>query len=128
MQKRYIREAWVQMELYRKLVNLGYEIYPEVKIKWCRVDLAIYYQGKIVCVIEVKNRKKKFKVNPGTKQYNKYADLGIPFTYCLSRHHIDETIKHIVKKYPLPEEAQVQLEHKIKEECRPLNLRQSLGI
>ena len=92
MIKKRVTEAKVQAELYRLLVNLGYDVYPELKYNKMRIDLTVYRGDSLLCLIEVKNRKRSLKLHKG-KQYQKYAETGFPFFYCLNMGQVEETVK-----------------------------------
>jgi len=92
-----IREAWVQCELYRKLVELGYYVQPEyvvqLKKRRLRADLAVFKGDKFIAFIEVKNHNNKVRgIKKEGAQYKKYLETGARFVYCLHKDDIDSTI------------------------------------
>lgn len=84
-------EANVQAELYRQLRNKGIRCCLEYKMKTpkgenVRVDCVIMDANDfIILLVETKSSKRENKrVNTGTRQYERYEDLGLPFTYCIN--------------------------------------------
>lgn len=84
-------EANVQAELYRQLRNKGLRCCLEYKMKTpkgenVRVDCIIFDENNfIVLLVETKSSKRPDKrVNTGTRQFERYKDLGLPFTYCIN--------------------------------------------
>ena len=94
--KKKITHDFIKCELYRCLVNLGFEVYPEIKVDHMIIDLAVYHEDNLVCVIEVKNYSKRINPKLGGKQYYNYKRLGVPFFYCVGLKHINKTIKDIL--------------------------------
>ena len=93
-----ISEAQIQAECYRRLRNLGIEVYLEYKHRNCRFDLVVVENGEIVVIVEIKNHQRHY--DPArtfkTKQFKKYSSLGIPLVYCLSWDELEKTISQIL--------------------------------
>lgn len=90
----YRNSALVQCELYRQLVNKGYECYPELRYERCRFDLSIVLLGKIVILIECKDTKRR-RINPNTRQFVKYSSFDPELLYCLNMEEIPNVIKEV---------------------------------
>jgi hypothetical protein len=109
----------VQANLYNQLINklrpLGFEVYGEVRIlekyktgvkgkpskkgtgtrkQKGRLDIGVFYGSKIVCAVEVKNK----KIKGWHRQERLYTSLGIDKIFLCTRADIDLTIKK-VKEY-----------------------------
>ena len=62
-----------------------------------RLDIGIFQNGRILCAIEVKNK----RIGGWLKQKRKYINLGVPEVFlCSTREQINDTIE-IVKKFIL---------------------------
>jgi len=104
----YIRaesEFNVQADLYAKLRNalseFGFQIFGEVRLmgeekiggarrQKGRLDLAIFYKSKIICAIEVKNK----KIKGINRQIRLYEKLGVSKLFvCVGKGEIDHTVK-----------------------------------
>ncbi len=82
-------EANVQAELYRLLRNNKFRCCLEYKTKTfqvevIRIDCVVIDEfDNVILAIETKSSMRKEKrVNTGTKQFERYEKLGIPFCYC----------------------------------------------
>lgn len=94
------READIQAWLLAKLYKIGIESHLEYKIDSLRVDVAIVKNGKIICVVEVKDTNRPAHEEMiKTKQYKQYSSLGIPFFYCFGYSEINETVKQVTELY-----------------------------
>ena len=86
-----ISEATIQAELYMQLKLSGFECCLEYPIKLkdssMRADVAVFHNGYVLCLIELKSRRIGNTPNKGTRQYKKYLSTGLPFCYCM---HLDE--------------------------------------
>jgi hypothetical protein len=104
-------EDWIKCELYRLLVNDGFDVYPEIEVntpikytrkrgkhigkqfnRKLRVDLAVYNNGTFLCFIEVKDRMRNI---PNGRQLKKYESTELHFIYCLNENEIYETVDYI---------------------------------
>jgi len=110
----YKTEDWIKCEIYRRLVNDGYEVYPEVsyqttlqsfrkkprkdgkerKPQKIRVDLSVYKNGQFKCLIEIK-KGNCTKANENGRQYKKYQSLNMDFIYCINEREIEKTIEAV---------------------------------
>lgn len=105
----YKTEDWIKCEIYRRLVNDGYEVYPEVSFKTrlkstrkgrenkfqnVRVDLVVYKDNAFKCLIEIK-KGNCTEPNKSGRQYKKYESLGMRFIYCINEGEIDKTIEAV---------------------------------
>lgn len=93
-------EGKVQCELYHQLQLAGLEVWPEIKIITgerynLRADLAVYHNNELLVLVEVKNKDAGGIVNEEGRQYQKYANLGVPFIYCLGYFQIQDTVEYI---------------------------------
>ena len=114
LNKLFIRpdsEFNIQAELFIKLRNelepLGFQVFGEVRMmnenkvmgrrkQRGRIDIAIFKVWKIICAIEVKNR----KIAGWQRQKRIYTEMGIPKLFLCKKGEIDHTIK-LVKEYLL---------------------------
>lgn len=88
-------EASIHFELYRQLVNEGYNVIPEYRYNPStkhRADLAIMKDDKPILLIEAK-WKSEHIINTSGPQYKRYQASGIPFIY-----KFDTTISDIISK------------------------------
>jgi hypothetical protein len=98
-------EAYIQFELYRLLVNNGFQVYPEYKCstgqgnKHCRFDLVLHSEGEIYLIIEIKRSIKSQQEYIGTKQYTKYSAFGIPLVYVNRSHDLSRVVEVLSNKY-----------------------------
>lgn len=109
--KPYKTEDWIKCELYKRLTNLGYEVYPEIQYRnktveytsrrgrkrkvGVRADLAVYQDGLFVTLIEIKVRPVGKAPQVNGRQYKRYQILGLPFLYCMNELGIDETVEEV---------------------------------
>lgn len=86
----------VQCELYRRLVNDGFDVIPEYRIRahHIRADIAVMDSDRPAYLIEAKDTPR----NPdrtGSRQWKKYAATGIPFVYCNRLADVESVVAHI---------------------------------
>jgi hypothetical protein len=96
-------ESMIQFELYRKLVDCGIDVIPELKVKTektCIFDLAIMFENEIIIVVETKSWNEGF-ISTRTKQKNKYKSVlkEIPLLYCCDMKSIEPTVEKIIKYF-----------------------------
>lgn len=96
-----IPEANIQAELYRKLQEAWLFVILEYKIKWCRLDVAIfqqlYWSYSLVLAIEVKSYKTHKQFNYDTKQINKYRDtLWLEILWCWRMEDVDWVVRKVI--------------------------------
>ena len=104
--KKTINEAFVQMELYRRLVEEGITVYPEYTITNVRCDLVVVFKNKIKAAIEVKKKQRQVLYR-GSKQVAKYLKLGIPVIYCLGLESVEKVV-NIVKENILKDKVHLR--------------------
>ena len=91
----------IMEEICRKLIENGINFETEhfirlSKDKAMRADIAILYNGRVACLVEVKRNTGRTFKKGYTKQYMKYMESGYQFLCCGQAHkRIDETIEHI---------------------------------
>lgn len=104
----YENEAKVKYLLMKHLEEYGFQVYPEQVFQISRnkkiiVDVLVAFEDKILCFIEVKNRKitkfkdREYHINElmKTVQYDNYRHCGVPFIYCLNRKDIRMAINGV---------------------------------
>ena len=98
-------EATIQAELYCALKSAKITAILEQSFllqsktrsgrpKKIRVDVALCFDDQIFGAIEVKSRNEGKDVSSylGTKQANKYTELGLPFRYCTRMDEIGDCV------------------------------------
>ena len=99
-----LREANLQAELYCRLKELNIPCYLEYSFhligssKRPRADAAIYKNGKVVCLVEVKSRMNPFRTNWQSKQLQKYRATGL-YTIVCDNFNFEESIAKITELY-----------------------------
>lgn len=96
-----IPEANIQAELYRKLKEAWLFVILEHKIRWCRLDVAIfrqlYWSYILVLAIEVKSYKTHKRFNYNTKQIDRYRDtIGIEVLWCGRMEDVDSVVSKVI--------------------------------
>lgn len=103
-------EAEIQFELGEGIRKHGLDVYFErqfdlqdmpltkrkSRVTKIRVDIVVVLDGKILCMVEVKNHR-SVSAKPKTRQFNKYTSLGFPFFYCWNETQIEETVRRILE-------------------------------
>lgn len=87
----------VQCELYRRLVNRGYDVIPEYRDRrnHIRADLAVVGQWGPLVLIEAKDTPHDHN-RTESRQFRKYLATGIPFIYCDRMDEVDEVVEKVV--------------------------------
>jgi hypothetical protein len=93
-------EFEVQAYLWGELRKMGVNARGEVKARyakrsWVRFDIAIFKDGKLSHIVEVKRSIVKHKTTwEDTRQGKRYGDFGVPVTIIYGMGHAEEFIKN----------------------------------
>lgn len=95
-------EIDTQTHLLILLREMGYDAKQEVKFKNNRFDIVIFEEKKAICIIEVKNHKRKYIGSPAlpslqTKQLTKYKKMGLPVLLCRNANDMPRIIERVKK-------------------------------
>ena len=102
-------EFEIQAKLFSELKQRGFDVRGEVSVgaveymsrsgvrkkSRCQLDLVVFHESKVACIIEVRNWVKK-DFPTMTNQLRKYAVFGVPLIVCGSYCKIDYTL-HVVE-------------------------------
>lgn len=92
-------EFEVQAYLWNELRKLGVNARGEVKAKyakrsWVRFDIAIFENGKLKQIVEIKKSAVKHKTTwEDTRQGKRYNDFQVPVTIIYGMKHAEEFLK-----------------------------------
>ena len=94
-----IPEAQIQAEIYRQFCFHDISCQLEYRLPTIRgrVDIAVYRDKELKCLIEVKRcRKDHSRPDPSKlKQYQKYLKVGVPVFYCYGFQEISNIIYQV---------------------------------
>lgn len=98
-------EAYIHFELYRLLVNRGFQVYPEYRHKpniderACRFDLVLHCKGEIYLIIEVKRSKRSQDYYRRSRQYKRYSAHGVPVIHVNARYDLVQVVELIAQRW-----------------------------
>lgn len=99
-----LKEANLQAELYHRLKEIDIPCYLEYPFidftnnRRRRADAAIYKNGKIVCLVEMKSRRTPRAPNWKGKQLQAYRTTGVYVISC-DNFNFEESLQKIVELY-----------------------------
>lgn len=96
-------EFEVQAKLYRKLVEVGYDVRGEVKAvcedfgrrRKCRFDLVVFKNSIPKVIIECKNSFSQDFMDIKSRQLRRYSKFALPIVECMNSNMIDEAYEQV---------------------------------